>query len=737
MALVLIESPNKIPKLKKLLGPKYTIMASVGHIMDLPKGKLGIDTKTFEAVYKINPDKKEITDRIKEEAKKHEDIYLATDLDREGERISYDLTTLLPKRGVNIYRVRFNAIAKEAVEKAFKNPSELDKKLCESQQARRFTDRLVGFKVSSILWSKGLRGTSAGRVQSVALKYIADREKEIRAFIPEEYWTIVVDTTKQFKAEFYAINDKKFVPSNQQEADEVVNDMRKGKKELLISEYKQQTRKRSPAPPFETSTLQQAASAAFGWKVEKIMDVAQSIFSKGLISYHRTDSVNIDPTKLEELRQKILDNHGDDYLSPKVRIYSSKEGSQEAHEAIRPTYEAPVSALSSDEKKLLDLIDRRFMASQMADAVFDQVSVKLDYPGKKTYNFKANGSVMQFDGFLKVYGETKGDELLPALKAGEQLSWKSVTPAQHFTQPPGRYSDASLVKRLKEDGVGRPSTYANIIKTLDDRKYIERANKSFKATEIGIIISDYLSKFFSDLTSPEFTAQMEDNLDKIASGNIEFTSVMTDFYSKLSKEIESAKVGDASEIFRTKIECKLCKGKMIRKVSRNEVFLGCEHYPTCGFTINYDEDGKPQEVTVETGEPCPKCSSLLIKRKSKKGQFFFGCSGYPNCNFSAPIDKDGKMIKFEGTGIICQACKEGELVKRKSKHGEFLSCNRYPDCKTIVSIDQDGKPVVKKKAKDTGQKCPKCKKSNLVERNGPHGIFIACSGFPKCRHISK
>ena len=687
MPLILIESPNKISKLRKILGQNYTVMASVGHIMDLSKKNLGIDQDTFEATYKVNSDKKDIVRSIKDEAKKHEVIYIATDPDREGEAIGFHIAKLLPKTGVTVHRVRFNAITKEAVKKAMKNPGTLDEGLYNAQQARRITDRLVGFKVSPIMWTKGLRGTSAGRVQSVALKIIADREKEIRAFVPKEYWTIAVDTEKGFGADFFSLNGKAYTPSSKSDSDKITKDMKSGKKPLTVTAYDAKSRTRKPYPPFTTSTMQQAASNAFGWGAKKTMSVAQSLFSHGMITYHRTDSTRSDPAKIKDLRKKIEAKHGKNYLSPKTIAYGPKGGSQDAHEAIRPTYESVSAPMTSDERKLLNLIDSRFTASQMASAKFDQVSLKLEYAGADKYGFKKNGSTLVFDGFLKVYGEIKDDVILPALSVGDSIKWKKVSSKQNFTKPPNRFSDASIIKTLEKEGVGRPSTYASIIDTLFDRDYTERANKSIKATDVGIMVSDYLTANFPKIVDVSFTSNMESNLDKIADGTKDYKETLSDFNTTLTDQIQIANKAKLPKALYTDVDCPKCSSKMVKKISKHGPFLACSAWPKCDGTLGID--GKEnKKVSIETGHKCPKCENILLKRKGRTGEFY-GCKSYPVCKFSASIGDDGSPVeskkpKAKDTGHKCPKCKKGTLLERTGRYGKFYGCSAYPKCKTIV-----------------------------------------------------
>ena len=688
MPLVLIESPNKISKLSKILGSNYTIMASVGHIMDLSKKNMGIDVKTFEASYKINSDKKDIAKEIKREAKNHEVIYIATDPDREGEAIAFHLATLLPKRGVSIHRVRFNAITKEAVKKAIKNPEVLDDNLYNAQQARRITDRLVGFKVSPVMWNKGLRGTSAGRVQSVALRVISEREKAIRAFVPEEYWEVKVETGLDFSADFWGINSKDFKIKNQAEADKIVSAMNDDKHDLIVTGHTNKQRNRKPAPPFITSTLQQSASNSFGWGAKKTMSVAQTLFGQGLITYHRTDSPRSDPQKIKDLRVNIEKTHGKKYLSPSVINYGPKASSQDAHEAIRPTYDAPISSLGSDEKRLLNLVDSRFIASQMADAKFEQVAVKFEYPGKKDkYNFKKNGSTLVFDGFLKVYGDIKDDVILPPLAVGQTIAWSDVVPTQHFTKPPPRYSDASIIKLLEKEGVGRPSTYASILDTLLNRKYIKREKKSLIATETGIMVSDYLSAKFPTIVDTKFTSKMESNLDKIADGQMDYVDTLKLFNVDLDAQIDKATTSGLPDTFTVEVDCPKCSSNMIKRISKHGPFLGCSDWPNCDGSLSIDGEDKKSE-SVETGHKCPKCSNILVTRNGKNGKFY-GCKSYPACKYTAMIGEDEKPVevkkaKAKSTGVDCPKCKKGEMLERKGRYGKFYGCSAFPKCRNIM-----------------------------------------------------
>jgi DNA topoisomerase I len=746
MALVIVESPNKCPKLRKILGNGYTVMASVGHIMDLEKKKMGIDTDTWATRYQVTPGKKDVVKNLKAAAKNHTDIYIATDADREGEAIGFNLREILPKKGKNVQRVIFKTITKKDVLHAIKNPVPFNDDLFASQQARRITDRLVGFKVSPIMWTKGLKKTSAGRVQSAALKFIVDREIEIRSFVKVEYWSIKALTDLGFEADFYGINKKKYVPNNKKKVDEILADM---SNDIFVSSYAKKQRKRKPYPPYITASMQKDAGNRFGWTGKKVMDVAQSLFSQGLITYHRTDSIRSEPSKIVDIRSKIEAAHGKSYLSAKTRSYAGKAGAQDAHEAIRPTFDSKPAGMAGDQRKLLNLITNRFMASQMADAVFDQAGIKLEVKGKKsTYEFRASGSVQQFDGFLKVYGSSSKDNILPPLKQGQKLKVKKYNPAQHFTKPPARYTDpGSFTDKMEKEGIGRPATYAGTMETLIRRNYVERSKQKIKATEIGIMVSDYLTYHFGNVTSSAFTAQMELELDEIAAGKRKMEPSMTSFYTKLTSEIDSAKKA-THQIFKTDTDCKSCNNgnKMVKKISDLGVFLGCETWPACGHTINYDTDGNIVEETVETGHKCPVCSNILERKQGPYGEYY-RCAGSA-CSFTGK-EKDGAVVatgKSAATdlGIKCPKCKKGDLLQRKGKFGLWAGCSEFRNgCKYTASVDENGNIVEKKKyskkksspGKTTGVKCPSCGTGSLVERPSKFGsgTWTACDRFPKCR----
>lgn len=740
MALVIVESPNKIPKIKKSLDDSYEVMASVGHIMDLAKKNLGVEMPDFTPVYEVNPDKKDIVSNLKAAARRHDDIYIATDADREGEAIAFNILSLLPKHGKNIERVIFKEINKKSILDGINNPIGFRESTFHAQQARRITDRFVGFKVSPVMWAKGLQGTSAGRVQSAALKFIVDREREIRSFVKEEYWSILANTHNNFDAEFVTLDGKKFVPKSKKETADV---LAKLDGPLVVTKYDKKTRTKKPAPPFVTSTMQQAAGTKFKWSAKRTMDTAQSLFSQGLITYHRTDSTRSDPEKVEAIRRKIQEKLGKAYLSNAPILYGPKEAAQDAHEAIRPTFEAAPATITPDETRLLDLIRNRFMASQMAPAKFDAARIELK---SGSLGFKATGSVLQFDGFLKVYGSTGNDVTIPALKVGEEVKVKKYKPKQHFTKPPSRYTEPAFVKKMEQEGIGRPSTYAALVETLLTRGYITRKSTTMFGTEIGILACGYLEEHFKNLTDTKMTAEMELQLDEIEAGNKTAKDILKAFNETLEREIFKAKKSESRKAFETEQDCPSCNdgSKMVRKISEKEVFLGCETWPKCGHTFSIGADGELIAKEVETGIPCPDCGNKLLKKNGKFGDFW-ACSSYPVCNWKGKLDKDGKPVLRGGvqtTDQECPQCKSNMLVKRPGKFGDFLGCQGYPTCNFTASIDDNGKIVVKKKrkksaAKKTGEKCPKCKKGDLVEREGRYGIFIACNGYPRCKHIKK
>ena len=690
MNLVIIESPNKIKKLKSILPSDYEIIASVGHMFDLPKRELGIDLESFDVDLVLDDSKKDILSNIKKSADAADCIYIASDADREGEAVGFNIYTSLSKKNQKkCKRLLINAITKEAVEQAIQNPTTIDLNLSNAQKGRRVTDRLVGYQISPVMWSKGLKGTSAGRVQSVALKYVADLEKEINAFTSEEYWKATLKGDG-FSAELATVDDKAYQPKTKAGAEAMKKDILSGKETAKVSEYTKKVRTRSPEPPFITSTIQQVASNNFGWNAQKTMQVAQTLFAAGLITYLRTDSTRIEPDKIKSIRDKVEAKLGASYISPSPRSYSNKSAAQDAHEAIRPTYDKPLVTLSPDETKLLELVDKRFRASQMADATFDQAALKIEIKSAKhTYVFKVNGSIMTFDGFLRVYGENKEDLALPQMSIGSAVDVKDISTSQHFTQPPGRYSDASLIKKLEKEGVGRPSTYASIIETLINRGYASRDKKSVHATELGIMVSDYLSHSFPLLVSPEMTAKMESDLDEIASGKGDYLQTMSAFYKVLSASIDSAKKIPTIDIFKVDRCCPKCDSSLVKRKGEEDIFLGCSSWPKCGYTLKVGMDGEEVTGTEETGEECPDCGGMLKEREGKFGKFK-GCGGYPSCKYIKKEKPSGENTS-EITKVKCIKCKDSLMRKITMKDGsQFLGCCSYPACKSTINLDKNG-----------------------------------------------
>ena len=683
--MVIVESPSKATTIKKYLGKGYDVVASVGHVVDLPKSRLGIDTENnFEPKYIIIRGKGELVKSLKKTAKACDKVYLATDPDREGEAISWHLANLLEIPEDSKCRITFNEITKPAVKAAIGQPREIDKDLVDAQQARRVLDRIVGYKISPLLWKKVKTGLSAGRVQSVAIRLICDRENEINAFIPEEYWTVdanLLQNKKKFTAKYYGKNGKKFVPSSKQEADAIISDIEGAT--FTVKEVKKGKREKSPAPPFTTSTLQQEAGRKLGFTTQKTMSVAQQLYEGvkiggegvvGLITYMRTDSLRISEDAQSLARNILMETYGAEYITKTPRKYKTKKNAQDAHEAIRPTMAelTPAKAkddLTNDQYKLYKLIWERFMASQMSDAVYDTVSATID-AGEHT--FKATGSTLKFAGFTILYvegtdGEKEKEASLPELNTGDTPTLKELVPEQHFTQPPSRFTEASLVKVLEEKGIGRPSTYSPTISTIIARGYCVRDKKLLVPTELGMIVTDLMKEHFVDIVDEKFTANMEDQLDEIEIGNIQWNKVIADFYPKFSEDLKKAeeKIGEIElkdEV--SDVVCEKCGRLMVYKHGRFGKFLACPGYPECR---------NAKAIVKETGVECPKCGGKVIEKKSKRGKVFFGCDNYPKCDFTSwdkPLnekcDKCGSMM-FQKIGRFnkkyCPQCDIKETKK--------------------------------------------------------------------------
>ena len=744
ISLVIVESPAKAKTINKYLGSGFDVKASMGHVRDLPSKGLNVDIENdFAPTYDIMAGKKRTLNSLKASAKKCDKLYLATDLDREGEAIAWHLSQVLGIDEENTYRVVFNAITKTAIQKAFSEPGKLDMAKVMAQQARRILDRIVGYQISPLLWKKVARGLSAGRVQSVAVKLIVLREREIDAFEAVEYWLIPAvftadagkDYTEQwgeflstkdekdkgptlveqykwlakrkaFKAELVRVNAEKFKASNKDEAEKIFSAVSPA--DFKISDIATKRTSSRPSGPFITSTLQQAAVNRLGFSAKRAMRVAQQLYegidmgsmgALGLITYMRTDSTHISVEAIDGVRKHIKNNIGKEYVPEKTNFFASKKGAQQAHEAIRPTDADLVPGeikqfLSEEQFKLYDLIWRRFVASQMTAAQWDVTTVEITAATKAgDCVYRCNGRVKVFDGFTRVWTTSSNDQQLPAMKVGDKLGLVDVKNEQHFTKPPARYTEASLVKALEAEGIGRPSTYASIISTIQDRKYVEQIDRKFHATDIGEIVTDKLDEYFPKIMDVAFTRYMEEQLDKIEDEDVEWVKVLKEFYGpfkdNLEKATESMKHAKA-EMQPSEYTCPKCKKEMVYRFGKNGKFLSCSAYPECKFACPCDREGNMLEEKVSEHK-CQKCGKAMIHKHGRFGEFL-GCSDYPNCKTILNIDKDGNVLPPkpppEPTGIKCYKCKEGELVIRQSKRCPFMGCNKFPRCRTIVSVKE-------------------------------------------------
>ncbi|MBE7047451.1 MAG: type I DNA topoisomerase [Ruminococcaceae bacterium] len=687
--LVIVESPAKAGTIKKYLGKDYTVMASNGHIVDLPKSQLGIDTdNNYEPKYITIRGKAALVNSLKKEAKNAAKIFLATDPDREGEAISWHLASLLGVDKKSKCRITFNEVTKAAVTEAIKNPREINDDLVDAQQARRVLDRIVGYKISPILWKKVKKGLSAGRVQSVATRLICDREEEINAFIPEEYWTIDVSLMKDkksFAAKFYGKGNKKIDLTTKEETEKILTAIEGA--EYTVSDVKKADKQRTPAPPFTTSTLQQEASRKLGFTTMRTMQAAQQLYEGvdvnkkgtiGLITYMRTDSLRISQEASDAAREFIGENYGKEYLTKEARVYRTKKAAQDAHEAIRPTFSNLTPAmvkdsLSNDQYKLYNLIWCRFIASQMSNAIYDTVSVTIDANG---YSFKANGSSTKFAGFTLVYteGQDKEEEQtkkLPELNQNDVLKLKNIESEQKFTQPPARYTEAGLIKAMEELGIGRPSTYAPTITTILARGYILREKKILSPTELGMIVTKLMKEHFDQIVDTQFTAEMEEKLDKIAEGEIKWAETVDEFYKPFTKILKTAE--DAIGNIEIKdevsdVKCDKCGRLMVYKMGRFGKFLACPGFPECR---------NAKAIVKEIGIKCPKCGGNVIEKKSRTGKVFFGCDNYPECDYTSwdkPLEEKcsvcgeimyQRMGRFKGK--YCPKCNPPKVYEKAKK----------------------------------------------------------------------
>ncbi|MBI2988402.1 MAG: type I DNA topoisomerase [Deltaproteobacteria bacterium] len=728
--LVIVESPAKAKTLEKYLGRDFQVRASVGHIVDLPKSKLGVDIKKgFAPDFHVIQGKKKVIEELRRAAKGKENIYLASDPDREGEAIAWHIADRIGKDHKKFHRVLINEITRKAVQEAIAHPQELDRNRFEAQMARRILDRLVGYQISPILWKKVRRGLSAGRVQSVAVRLVCEREKEIRAFVPQEYWSLAALLEGRVAPAFEArlaqwqgekIDNKKFRIESESSIQEIMRSLEG--LPWAISQVEKKDRRRFPTPPFVTSKLQQEAARRLGFQPQRTMQIAQRLYegvelgsegSVGLITYMRTDSTRISAEALHEVRQYIQQQYGKNYLPDKPATYRSKKGVQDAHEAIRPTSveytpERIRRYLRRDAFALYSLIWDRFVASQMMPALYDQTA--FDIPVGKAL-FRATGQQLKFDGFMRLYIEGRDEEdeekeaMLPELEAGEALKLLSLDPHQHFTQPLPRFTQATLIKELDEKGIGRPSTYAVILSNILDREYVTvDERKCLLPTELGSLVTDLLVDSFPDILNVEFTAGMENILDKVEEGKENWTKAMKRFYASFSRDLKKAET-EMRDVRReevpTDIPCEKCGAMMVVKWGRNGQFLACPRYPECKNTRNFTRaaNGDVQVVEeVEIHESCEECGRPMQLRWGKYGRFL-GCSGYPECKNIRPVEKPVDL------DIRCPQCKEGNLQEKKSRRGKlFYGCDRYPGCH-FASWDR---PVA--------ESCSKCGEPILLEK---------------------
>ncbi|GAC1433640.1 MAG: type I DNA topoisomerase [Terriglobales bacterium] len=770
--LVIVESPAKAKTIQKYLGKGFTVEASLGHVKDLPKSTLGVDIDNdFETEYIVIPGKEKVLAKLKKLAIGMDHIYLAPDPDREGEAIAAHLAEELEngakekkkKRSDDgsqrIQRVTFNEITQRAVREAFEHPRDIDRALVDAQQARRVLDRLVGYQVSPLLWDKVRRGLSAGRVQTVALRLIVEREREIKAFEKKEYWTIDANLAASkppaFDARFVGKGEEKVEVTNDEDAEKIRAALEDA--EWIVRSVDRKERRRNATPPFTTSKLQQDSSRKLRFSVKRTMMIAQRLYEGvelgeeglvGLITYMRTDSTRVSNEALAEVREYIKTQYGEDYLPGSANTFKSKKNAQEAHEAIRPSSasrnpERVKQYLKEDEYKVYKLIWQRFVASQINPAVFDQTTVDIDARSKsEKFWFRVTGSVLKFDGFLKVYEESKegkdeeDDELkhkLPPLEQGNKLTLKELKPEQHFTEPPPRYNEASLVKELEERGIGRPSTYSAILSTIQERQYVQKLGGKFTPTEIGLVVTDLLVENFRDIFDVEYTARLEEQLDEVEEGKEKWTDALDEFYKKFAKDLRYAEK-HMENIKRmekpTDEKCERCGSPLVIKWGKHGSFYACNSYDkddpnSCTFTKENPihlpdlDSADVQETTQE--EYCENCGRVMVLKRGRFGQFM-ACTGYPDCKTTRRIDQ-GKKVPDIPLDEPCPKCGRNLMI-RHGRFGEFTACSGYPECKFI-------------KQNFIGVKCPLCKDGELVEKKARKGnTFYGCSNYPKCKFTS-
>lgn len=728
--LIIVESPAKVKTIKKFLGPQYMVQASVGHVRDLPSSSLGVDeANDFAPHYEVIENKKNVVSELRAAAAKADTVYLAPDPDREGEAIAWHVAELIRDKARDIKRIQFNEITAKAVREALERPRELNGHLFDAQQARRVLDRLVGYKISPLLWKTIKRGISAGRVQSVALRLIVEREAEREAFRPEEYWLfkalLAADAPPPFKADLVRINGKKAVISNAEQADSLEAALRD--KPFVVESVEEKERERAPQPPFITSTLQQAANQRLSYTAKRTMNIAQRLYEgvelgdrglTALITYMRTDSTRIADEARQAARDFIIQTFGENHLPKKARVYKAKGGAQDAHEAIRPvdvniTPDMVKQHLPPEQYNLYRLIWSRFVASQMAGARFHDTTALIACAHTL---WRAKGERLLFPGFLAVLprGAEEADAELPPLTAGQPLTLDRLDKEQKFTQPPARYSEASLVRELEERGIGRPSTYAAIISTLQDRDYVQLTERHFVPTDLGRVVCRQLVEHFARLMDVGFTAQMEEGLDKVAEGGENWVDLMRAFAADFNPTLEAAakNMQSLKGGLPADLPCPECGKPLLIKFGKAGAFLACSAYPDCRYTSNFarTEDGRVEAVAQEKPQyekvgQCPRCGKDLVIKKSRTGSRFIACTGYPACDYAAPFS----------TGVPCPRCGKGGLVEKSSRRGKiFYSCDQYPQCDFALW----DKPVP--------GPCPRCDSPYLVEKKSRDGVRVIC-----------
>jgi DNA topoisomerase-1 len=758
-ALVIVESPVKAKTINKYLGKQYVVKASLGHIKDLPKKDLSVDIANgFEPHYEVIEGKKKLMSELRQAAKGVDNIYLAADPDREGEAICYHLQEELQgnkKNGPHIFRVMFNEITQKAIDKAFETPGQVNINLVDAQQARRVLDRLVGYKISPLLWDKVRRGLSAGRVQTVALRVIVEREREIRAFVPTEYWSIDVELQAKkppvLTVRLMRVNDEPVTIGSQQTTDEILANLEGAS--YIVKSVGTREKKRNPVAPFITSTLQQESSRKLRFSVKRTMMLAQRLYegvemgkegAVGLITYMRSDSTRISDDAVKDVRDYVRERYGNEFLPDSPNIYKSKKEAQDAHEAIRPTSmayspEVVEKFLAEDEMKLYRLIWNRFVACQMMPALYDQTTIDVTAKGKNglDYTFRATGSILKFEGFLKVYQEGKDqtdeddEELkhrLPLVTQGETLRFKAIKPEQHFTEPPPRYNEATLVKRLEADGVGRPSTYASILSTIQEREYVKKEGGRFTPTELGMVVTDLLLESFDDIFDVKYTARMEEELDDIEAGKVDWRIAMSEFYDRFDKDLKHAEehMTDVKRMEKpTDQTCDKCGKPLVIKWGKHGSFIACTGYPECTYTreLTVDLPDVDKADLSEQGEEeyCENCGRPMVLKKGRFGTFF-ACTGFPDCKTTKPVGGTQKKAD-QPLDEKCPQC-SSNLVLKSGRFGEFTACSNYPTCKYV-------------KQKTIGVKCPECSEGEIIERRSKKGkTFYGCNRYPECKFVA-